>query len=309
MFIFRLMFRRFFYIALTALLSALFGFGHPASARTSVDVLAKPFYAYARQASGFSTPNDRRPSSLSDSEALALYSPAQQQPGFGACANQFPNSRPLNPASLVPDMQPVALCSNHFAVIYSARSKTPLVVVERLSGHQVSDAKGEQRTNQFFPDPRLPQHARAELSDYKGSGLDRGHNAPAADQPDQISMGQSFALSNMVPQDPTHNQKIWSKVEQDVRKFASRAGGHVYVYTGPLFQEGHHTIGASRVWVPTHLYKLVYDETSRRAWAYVLPNAADVRVERPVDYRTFVKMTGLPLLANLPVVGSVGGRE
>lgn len=308
MFIVRFMFRRFFYIALTAALSALFGFGHHAGARTAVDVLAKPFYAYARQASGFSAPNDRHPASLSESEALALYSPGQKQRGFSACTQQFPNSRPLDPVALVPNMQPIALCSNHFAVIYSAKSKTPLVVVERLSGHQINEAKGEQRTNQFYPDPRLPYHARAELSDYRGSGLDRGHNAPAGNQPDQISMAQSFALSNMVPQDPTHNQEIWKKVEQDVRKFASRAGGHVYVYTGPLFQSGHDTVGANRVWVPTHLYKLVYDEATRRAWAYVLPNAPDVRVERPVDYPTFVKMTGLPLLANVPVSGSVGGR-
>ncbi len=309
MLIFRFMFRRFFYIALTAALSALYGFGRHANAETAVDVLAKPFYAYARQKTGFTNPNDRRPPSLSTSEALALYSPAQQKPGFGACSNQFPNNQPLNPASLVPDMQLIALCSNHFAVVYSAKSKTPLVVVERLSGRQIGDAKGEQRTNQFFPDPRLPSHARAELSDYRGSGLDRGHTAPAGNQPDQISMGQSFALSNMVPQDRTHNQKIWNRVEQDVRKFVSRAGGYVYVYTGPLFQSGHDTIGASRVWVPTHLYKLVYDEASRRAWAYVLPNAPDVRIERPVDYPTFVKITGLPLLTNVPVSGSVEHRR
>lgn len=205
-------------------------------------------------------------------------------------------------------MHPIALCSNHFAVAYSAKSKTPLVVIERLNRHQINDAKGEQRTNQFYPDPRLPRNARADLSDFKGSGLDRGHNSPAANQPDQISMSQSFALSNMVPQDPTHNQKIWNKVEQDVRKFAGRAEGNVYVYTGPLFKGSIETIGDNRVWVPSHLFKLVYDERSQRAWAYVLPNAADARIDRPMDYASFVKTTGLDLLAGLSVSGSVGAR-
>ena len=117
-------------------------------------------------------------------------------------------------------------------------------------------------------------------------------------------MAQSFALSNMVPQDPTNNRKIWSKVESDVRKFAKRADGNVFVFTGPLFDTGHTTIGDNKVWVPTRLFKLVYDASSKRAWAYVLPNA-ETRIERPMDYETFVKTTGLDLLENLPVSGSV----
>lgn len=119
-----------------------------------------------------------------------------------------------------------------------------------------------------------------------------------------MSLLQSFALSNIVPQDPTNNRKIWSKVESDVRKFAKRADGNVFVFTGPLFDPGHSTIGDNKVWVPTRLFKLVYDYSSKRAWAYVLPNA-EARIEKPMDYATFVKVTGLNLLGNLPVYGSV----
>jgi endonuclease G len=36
----------------------------------------------------------------------------------------------------------------------------------------------------------------------------------------------------------------------------------------------------------------------------VLPNA-EARIEKPMDYATFVKITGLNLLGNLPVYGSV----
>jgi endonuclease G len=94
-------------------------------------------------------------------------------------------------------MQAVALCSDQFAVVYSQTSKTPLVVIERLTSEQLSDAKGEPRTNQFYPDPRLHRTARAELSDYENQipAVDRGHMAPAADAPNQRAMGQSFALS------------------------------------------------------------------------------------------------------------------
>ncbi|MBC2379808.1 DNA/RNA non-specific endonuclease [Pseudomonas sp. WS 5106] len=233
-----------------------------------------------------------------------LYSTQEKRLSFDACADLFP-ATPINTATVPANMKPLALCSDHFAVLYSQTSKTPLVVVERLNAAQLKDAKGEERTNQFYADPRIPKGGRAELSDYRAQHMDRGHQSPAADAPNANAMAQSFALSNMVPQDPTNNRKIWSKVEADVRKFAVRAGGDVYVFTGPLFDTGYSTIGDNKVWVPTRLFKLVYDASSKRAWAYVLPNA-ETRIQKPMDYDTFVKSTGLKLLGNLPVSGSVG---
>ena len=243
-----------------------------------------------------------------DARSLANpYTPTQQRASFDGCAELFPARTPINIATVPANMKPLALCSDTFAVLYSQASKTPLVVVERLNAAQLRDAKGEERTNQFYPDPRIPKAGRAELNDYRSQhpAVDRGHQAPAADAPNAHAMAQSFALSNMVPQDPTNNRKIWSKVEADVRKFAVRAGGDVYVFTGPLFDAGHATIGDNQVWVPTCLFKLVYDASSQRAWAYVLPNA-ETRIQKPMDYDTFVKSTGLKLLGNLPVSGSVG---
>ncbi|MGY3175509.1 DNA/RNA endonuclease G (NUC1) [Pseudomonas sp. TE12234] len=248
-----------------------------------------------------------RSGSISQAAALDLYSNKQKQASFDGCADLFPAAKPLSMATVSATMKPLALCSDNFAVLYSQTSKTPLIVVERLNAAQLQDAKGEERTNQFYPDPRIPKSGRAELSDYRSQhpAVDRGHQSPAADAPTPNAMAQSFALSNMVPQDPTNNRKIWSKVESDVRKFAQRANGDVYVFTGPLFDSGHATVGDNKVWVPTRLFKLVYDASSKRAWAYVLPNA-ETRIERPMDYDAFVKSTGLNLLGNLPVSGSVG---
>jgi endonuclease G len=246
--------------------------------------------------------------SLSQRESLALYSAEQRQPSFQACADQFPDNKPLHPARLAPThMKPLSLCSDNFAVLYSQTSKTPLVVVERLSAGQLAAAKGEERTDRFYADPRVPRSGRAELSDYRGQypAVDRGHQAPAADAPDQNAMAQTFALSNMVPQDPDNNRKAWNKIENDVRKFTRRAKGNVYVFTGPLFDQGHETIGENRVWKPTRLYKLVYDEASGRAWAYVVRNS-EVRVEAPIDYPAFVRATGLRLLDGVTITGSAG---
>ncbi|KPH00209.1 endonuclease [Pseudomonas sp. RIT-PI-q] len=279
-------------------LSALVLLSTGAEARSLLDLL-KPPAQHHEQAS--------RSGSISQNAALDLYSNKQKQASFDGCADLFPAAKPINTATVPATMKPLALCSDNFAVLYSQTSKTPLVVVERLNAAQLQDAKGEERTNQFYPDPRIPKSGRAELSDYRSQhpAVDRGHQSPAADAPNPNAMAQSFALSNMVPQDPTNNRKIWSKVESDVRKFAKRADGNVFVFTGPLFDSGHNTIGDNKVWVPTRLFKLVYDASSQRAWAYVLPNA-ETRIEKPMDYDAFVKSTGLKLLGNLPVTGSVG---
>ncbi len=220
--------------------------------------------------------------------------------GFANCPQLFPKSRPIDLSTLDPQWRAVGLCSNHFAVLNSALSRTPLVVVERLNQAMLEDSLGEKRSNAFYADPRLLRGSRAELADYQSSGFDRGHLANAADQPDHESMVQSFALSNMVPQEPLNNRKTWAKIESDVRKFTRRAQGDVFVFSGPLFRGELRMIGPAQVWVPSHLFKLVYDEASGRSWAYILANTAEARVEEPVDYTEFVKQTGWQLLDFVP---------
>jgi len=82
-----------------------------------------------------------------------------------------------------------------------------------------------------------------------------------------------------------------------------RASGNVYVFTGPLFDADTTTVGKNKVWKPTRLFKLVYAEDSKRAWAYILPNAK-TPVIPPVDYATFLKATGLHLLDGIEVQAS-----
>ncbi|WP_202883124.1 DNA/RNA non-specific endonuclease [Comamonas piscis] len=219
--------------------------------------------------------------------------------GFSDCAEQLPASAPLSATSVGRSWMPVTLCSTGFAVLYSGLSKTPIVTVERLSRQRLQNAAGLQRTDHFYADARLRAAYKAELSDYQASGYDRGHMAPAADQSSVTGMAQSFALSNMVPQDPTHNRQVWSKLEADVRKYAKRARGNVFVYTGPLFEGQTPTIGRNQVWVPSHLYKLVFDEQQQRAWAWVLPNRADVQLGAPMSYAQFVQRTGRNFLPHL----------
>ena len=88
--------------------------------------------------------------------------------------------------------------------------------------------------------------------------------APAGDMSNSTAMAQSFSLANIVPQNPTQNSGPWSKIEQDTRRYVLRAKGNVFVITRPVFGPKSQTVGANRVRVPTHLFKLVYDEARAR---------------------------------------------
>lgn len=217
--------------------------------------------------------------------------------GFAACPQLFAGGvPPVTPAA--PKLR--ALCYDAFAVLHSGNTRTPVFVAQRLNRALVQDAD-EKRTDKFFADARLPRAERAELSDYKGSGYSRGHMAPAGDMPTPAAMAQSFSLANMVPQNAKQNSGPWAKIEKDTRQYALRAKGDVFVITGPVFAPGAHTIGANQVAVPTHLFKLVYDAETKRAWAHWQQNADSARAGAPISYRELVQRVGMKLLSGVEV--------
>lgn len=206
--------------------------------------------------------------------------------GFDACSSMFYKGRP--PVINAPVR---ALCFDNFAVLHSGVSKTPLFSAERLNKTILADAKGEQRTNQFYADARLPSSERAELSDYAHSGYDRGHMSPAGDMPNQNAMAQSFSLANMVPQAPINNRKTWADIEKDVRKYVRRAEGDVFVVTGPIFTKEHRMAG--HVWIPDYLFKLVIDDKTGKSWVHVVKNDDSSTQGMPISYEKLVEKTGI----------------
>jgi len=217
---------------------------------------------------------------------LALLAPLGAQAAFEACKDLFPNQ-------LVPTSQEVGrdLCFDSFAIYYSPTDKKPIYTVEKLSKEQLL-APHPRRSNQFYEEARLPFSERSLLSDYRGSGFDRGHNAPAGDMTDERSMAQSFSLANMMPQARQNNQGIWAKnVEEPTRLYVKRAVGEVYVFTGSTGNSG--SIGRNRVTIPSYLYKLVYDPNKNIAWAYWTENTNEAVMSPPISYQELVNKTGI----------------
>jgi len=221
---------------------------------------------------------------------------ADESPAFEQCRQIFANNTPPVIQHQT-ELQPRALCFSAFAVLHSGKSHTPIYVAEKLNKEMLLDAQGNERTDQFYEEARLPLAERAQLEDYRGSGFDRGHMAPAGDMATEESMVQSFSLANIVPQAPINNRKAWAKIEKDTRKYVMRAAGDVYVITGPVFDGKPHTIGNGKVWAPAHLFTLVYDPSAQRAWAHWVENSDDAMVGKPISYEELVRRTGIKFLS------------
>ena len=228
--------------------------------------------------------------------ALLLATSAHAATDFTACPQFFAKGQP---PIVAPQPAQRALCYDAFAILHSGESKTPVYVAQRLNRASVEDAD-EKRTNRFFADARLPSAEKATLEDYKGSGYDRGHMAPAADMPTAQAMAQSFSLANMVPQASEFNRGVWAKsVEAATRKYARAAKGNVYVITGPVYEPSiaeSPSIGVGKVRVPKYLFKLAYDESRNRAWAHWHLNDDATRGSRPISYSELMKRTGVEFL-------------
>jgi len=233
------------------------------------------------------------PAPTSQPNPVAATADGYVQTSFKQCPQFFPSARQVVPAGEALR----ELCFTSFAILHSGRTKTPVFVAQRLNRRMLVAAQGVERKDRFYEEARLPQRERAKLSDYKGSGHDRGHMAPAGDMPNDDAMAQSFSLANIVPQNAQHNRGAWSKIEADTRKYIMRARGDVYVFTGPVYSRRPETIGQGRVAVPDFLYKIVYDATTERSWVHWQENSADARVGAPISYKEFVRRTGVQLLA------------
>ena len=141
------------------------------------------------------------------------------------------------------------------------------LTIEELSGEA-------DRTDNFRQDPKV-QTGSASLSDFKYSGYDRGHLAPAADFSwSEEAMSDTFYLSNMSPQKPGFNRGIWRQLESQVREWVYR-DKTLFVVTGPVLRgEGYKEIGKNDVDIPRYYYKVLLDfqKPEIKAIGFLLPH-------------------------------------
>ena len=131
------------------------------------------------------------------------------------------------------------------------------------------------RNDNFRADPAI-RGGSAGLSDYRGSGYDRGHMVPAADMAyDAVAMDETFLMSNISPQARNFNQGIWRELEELTRSWAKKFK-RLYIVTGPILtEEPKGYIGKeNEVAIPSAYFKIILDldDPEQKAIAFLLPN-------------------------------------
>ncbi|GAB5554509.1 MAG: DNA/RNA non-specific endonuclease [Saprospiraceae bacterium] len=160
-----------------------------------------------------------------------------------------------------------------------------------------------ERADRFEEDLKVPSGS-ATWQDYRGSGYDRGHLAPAADMAfSKASMEQSFLMSNISPQSHDFNKGIWKELEELTRSWAKKYK-KLYVVTGPILTEDiKGSIGENEVSIPIGFYKVLLDisEPENKGIAFVLPN--EISYEPLYKYATSIdaveELTGIDFFSNL----------
>lgn len=174
-----------------------------------------------------------------------------------------------------------------YVLSYDRRNRVPHWVFEHLTADSIAKNEAVDRSkSEFRSDTSIHAFFRAENTDYRRSGFDRGHMAAAGNHRRcQKHCDDTFYLSNMAPQvGQGFNRDSWNRLETYVRKLTNIYPS-VYVCTGPLYlphkeDDGksyvkYQVIGVNAVAVPTHFYKVIVGETSDQKLemeAYVMPN-------------------------------------
>jgi endonuclease G len=165
----------------------------------------------------------------------------------------------------------VVIKHTNYTTHFSKSLKYPVQVEWWVTKAKVGCPTPLARKDAFQPDPQLPTETSLR-DDYVGSGTDRGHNMPAAENLCQGADVQTecFYFSNMTPQYHSLNAGDWKSLEVLERQLAVD-NDSVHVWCG--------SVGAAKkvgtVSVPTKCWKVVYIVKTKEYLAYMFDNTTD----------------------------------
>lgn len=163
----------------------------------------------------------------------------------------------------------VRLKHTNYISVFSKSKKYPILVEWWVTKSMVTCSSPLKRKDNFKPDPLLPKETDI-ASDYVGSGTDRGHMMPAADNLCQTPQVQDecFYFSNMAAQYHSLNAGDWKSLETFVRSEAS-VKDSIKVWSGNVGEIK--KIGS--VSVPKYCWKVVYVKKENSWSAFLFENS------------------------------------
>jgi endonuclease G, mitochondrial len=188
----------------------------------------------------------------------------------------------------------------YYTLLYSEKHEQAEWVAYKLTKNIMYGHNSRQ--NDFRPDFAV-KTGSALPDDYRGSGYDKGHLAPAGDfhvSPEGVS--ETFFMSNMSPQIHEFNDGVWRLLEEKVREWVAQRG-ELYVVTGGILKDGLRKIGRqNKISVPEHYYKVLLDKKNNQAIAFIIPNRLSYKAISkfvvPID--EVEELTGHDFFSSLP---------
>lgn len=187
-----------------------------------------------------------------------------------------------------------------FTLSYNKDNRTPNYVAWELLGTEVSTEWP--RNDNFWQDNDI--NGCTKHSDYTGSGYDRGHMCPAADQKwSEQAMIDCFVMANMCPQLHDLNAGAWEKLEEKERIWAKRDSA-ILIVAGPIYTDGDTYIEKSKVKVPDAFFKVLIapylDQPRGIAFVYPHMKCPGNMQEYATTIDEVEKITGFDFFSALP---------
>ena len=186
----------------------------------------------------------------------------------------------------------VVIKHTNYTTHYSKSKMYPVMVEWWLTKSMITCPTPLKRKDNFKPDPKLVNETDI-AKDYVGSGTDRGHMMPAAENLCQTPEVQDecFYFSNMAAQYHSLNAGDWKSVETLERQIASEQDS-VYIWCGNVGEIKR--IG--RVAVPKQCWKVIYIKNTKTFKSFLFTNdlsKPDGYENNQVDVKVIEKLTGL----------------
>jgi len=198
------------------------------------------------------------------------------------------------------------LRNDGFILGYSDLLGNPLWVMYKLQPIK-TDAPHLKRLSHFKPDWRALNPISHDS--YTGGGYDRGHMAPNYAMSrlyGATAQADSFLMTNITPQKPKLNQKLWQRMEAiEIDQFTRRFK-EIWVITGPVFD--HRVERLTSAWaveIPDAFYKIYVAQAGPEkltALAFLLPQSVTGKeplAQYLTDIDTIEEITGLDFFPKL----------
>ena len=196
----------------------------------------------------------------------------------------------------------IVLAYTGYTVSYNPQTKIPNWVAYELTAEETKGTV--KRNNNYFPDPKL-MGKQADNNDYRNSGWDRGHMAPAGDMKwSEQAMLESCYFTNICPQNKNLNGGDWRALEERCRTWAQKYG-EVQIVCGPIVGDMRNgTLGDNKVVIPDAFYKvlLVKVADGYEGIGFVFENKAGHKKlgEYAMSIDSVEQITGLDFFHQLP---------